>query len=254
MGQIIILGTSNAIPDEKHENTHFAIVQGDRVVMVDCVGNPIVRLKQAGIDLHQITDVIVTHFHPDHVSGVPILLMDMWLLGRTQPLRIHGLAYTLDRLEAMMNLYSWQRWPGFFEVLYHRVPDEELAQVIDDPDLRILASPVKHLLPTLGLRMEFIPEHKVAAYSCDTEPCRQVVKLAAEADLLIHEATGDSVGHSSPEQAGKIAQEADADRLYLIHFMTPSQGVMPEDLVIQAQKEFGGPVIVTADFMHIDLN
>ena len=80
MPKVIILGSSNAVPSIDHENTHLVIVGEERTILVDCVSNPIVRLEQAGIDFNDLTDIVITHFHPDHVSGMPLLLMDMWLL------------------------------------------------------------------------------------------------------------------------------------------------------------------------------
>jgi len=86
--KVIILGSSNAVPSQDHENTHLVIVGEERTILVDCVSNPIVRLEQAGVDFNNLTDIVITHFHPDHVSGVPLLLMDMWLMGRTKPINI----------------------------------------------------------------------------------------------------------------------------------------------------------------------
>ena len=96
MPKLIILGTAHAIPDENHENTHLALIGEQRQVLIDCTGSPVVRLKKAGIDLNSLTDIFLTHFHPDHVAGIPSLLMSMWLLGRRDPLNIYGLQYTLD--------------------------------------------------------------------------------------------------------------------------------------------------------------
>ncbi len=116
MPKVIILGTSNAVPSKDHENTHMVILGRKRTILVDCVSNPIIRLEQAGVNLDDLTDIVITHFHPDHVSGIPLLLMDMWLLGRTKPLNIYGLHYTLDRLEGLMGFYGWAEWPNFFSV------------------------------------------------------------------------------------------------------------------------------------------
>jgi ribonuclease Z len=95
MAKITFLGTASAVPDRNHQNTHFVVQTESGTVLVDCVGNPIVRLREAGIDPLSITDLVLTHFHPDHVSGVPLLLMDLWLLGRKQPLDIYGLESVL---------------------------------------------------------------------------------------------------------------------------------------------------------------
>ncbi|MRR32441.1 MBL fold metallo-hydrolase, partial [bacterium] len=84
MGTIVILGSANAVPDENHGNTHLAILEGTRAILVDCTGSPIVELQHNGVAPEALTDLILTHFHPDHVSGVPLLLMDLWLLGRKQ--------------------------------------------------------------------------------------------------------------------------------------------------------------------------
>lgn len=250
MPKLVILGSSNAVPDEKHENTHLAVLGRERSVLIDCVSNPIVRLGQAGINFNRLTDMILTHFHPDHVSGVPLLLMDMWLLGRKEPMLIHGLDHTLDRIQKLMDFYDWSLWPNFFPVTFHSIPEEELALVLDTPEFRIVSSPVRHLVPTIGLRFEFSRVDKVLAYSCDTEPTPSVVQLASGADVLIHEAAGASRGHSSASQAGSIARQAEVGSLYLIHYRTGDKN--PEPLIVQAAETFGGPVYLAEDFMELD--
>lgn len=251
MAKIVILGSANAIPDERHENTHMAVVGQKRTLLIDCVSNPIVRLAQANIDLKKLSDLVLTHFHPDHVSGVPLLLMDMWLLGRRVPLHIYGLDETLDRVEDLMEFYGWAHWPNFYPVTFHRIPAIERAPVLENEDFRVFSSPVKHLIPTIGVRIEFPQSSKAFAYSCDTEPCPQVVGLGTGVDVLIHEAAGASKGHSSPGQAGEVAREAGVSCLYLIHY--PTRGFPTEPMLDEARKSFGGPVLLAEDFMEIEL-
>jgi ribonuclease Z len=249
MPKLIILGTSNAIPDEHHENTHMALLGENRTVLIDCVNNPIVRLRQAGLDINRLTDLVLTHFHPDHVSGVPSLLMNSWLLGRRQPLDIYGLSYTRERIEKMMDFYDWATWPDFFQVNFHPIQELEMAAVLEGDEFRIYSSPVHHIVPTIGLRVEFKKTDRVLAYSCDTEPCQEVIKLASGADVLIHEATGASYGHSSAAQAGTIARQAEVGRLYLIHYQTGDFDA--RSLLPQAEQTFNGPVSLAEDFMEL---
>ena len=248
MGQIIILGSGYAVPEEGHDNTHLFIRQAEHGVLVDCASNPIVQLHRAGIALDQVTDLVLTHFHPDHVAGFPLFLMDLWLLGRKKGLHVYGLPYTIDRAEAVMKLHEWKKWPNFFSVSFHRLPETEMSLFISSPILKIYSSPVKHLIPTIGLRVEFVREEKVITYSCDTEPCPQVVALASQADLLIHEATGASVGHSSPAQAGQIARQAEARKLMLIHYST-AKGA---ESVERAKSVYAGPVELAEDLMRLE--
>lgn len=251
MPKLIFLGTSNAIPDEKHENTHMVLVGKERIVLIDCAGSPVVRLRQAGVEPASITDLILTHFHPDHISGVPSLLMDSWLLGRQQPLNVYGLGSTLDHLEKMMELFGWNSWLGFFPVYFHPLPLQEMSCLFSDAELSVFASPVKHLIPTIGLRIEMPQTHKVLAYSSDTEPCPQVARLASGASVLVHEATGVATGHSSSAQAGAIAQEAEVSSLYLIHYQTGGS-YRPEELIAEARTSFSGPVVIAEDFMQLE--
>lgn len=248
MPKLIILGTAYAIPDENHENTHLALIGEGRQVLIDCIGSPIVRLKKAGIDLNSLTDIFLTHFHPDHVAGIPSLLMSMWLLGRRDPLTIYGLQYTLDCVEKLMGFYEWDQWPDFFPVIFIRLPAQNLTLALESDEFRIYTSPVKHLIPNIGFRIEASQTGRVLAYSCDTEPCDAVVELADKADILIHEATGEHPGHTSASQAGCIAARARVDHLYLIHY-----NPQDETHVSQAQTEFPGPVTRTEDYMILEL-
>ena len=252
MGQVTILGSANAVPTREHENTHIFIKGGDRAILVDSPGNPVIRLSDAGIDHASLTDVILTHFHPDHVAGFAPLLMDLWLLGRKKPLTVYGLESTIDRAQKMMGLYGWHYWPGFYQVNFIIVPSHEMAVLMDVPGLRILTSPVKHLVPTMGLRIEFGSPDKAVTYSCDTEPSQVVVRLAQGAQALIHEATGEGVGHTSAEQAGTIAAQAGVKALYLVHY--PPDSTDPVQLAAEAARTFTGQVYVGKDFQQIDID
>ncbi|MCX7756074.1 MAG: MBL fold metallo-hydrolase [Anaerolineales bacterium] len=249
MSELVILGASNAIPTLESETTHLAVCAGEQVVLVDCGTNPLVRLERAGLNVQNVSDLILTHFHPDHVSGLPLFLMDLWLVGRKTPLVIHGLAYTLDRAEQMMALFGWQDWPDFFPLSFRRVPEEELFPLLETPALRIFSSPVQHMLPNIGLRFEFVREGKSAAYSSDTSPCPAVIRLAQQVDVLLHEASGLFRGHTSAAQAGQVAAEASARALYLVHH--PSGRFLHNDPAQEARQTFAGPVILAQDGMRI---
>jgi ribonuclease Z len=246
MARVIILGSAAAVSDADHDNTHF-IVEGDNApILIDCGSNPLGKIHKLGIGDESIQDIILTHFHPDHVSGVPNMLMHMWLLGRKTPLRIYGLNHCVNRVEDMMMFFSWDTWPNFFPVTFQRVPEKSAAPVLDNDDFRILAYPTKHFIPTIGLRFENKRTGRVLAYSCDTEPIPALIDLARDADLLIHEAAGKGFGHSSARQAGEIASEAGAKALYLIHYQVWNTD--PRPLIDEARETFNGEVHLCEDF------
>lgn len=251
MTKLIVLGTSNAIADAEHANTHMALVDDKSCVLVDCSGIPNVRLARAGLSLNAVDDLILTHFHPDHVSAVPLFLMNLWLIGRIKPLRIYGLHHTLERIEDLMSAFRWDNWPNFFQVAFHRLPERERVVVLERDSFRIISSPVRHYVPTIGLRFENASGTSAITYSCDTEPCPSVVRLAENAKVLIHEASGAGVGHSSASQAGGIARDANVQKLLLIHY--PTGRYYSPSIVEQAKETFPGMVELAEDFMEIPL-
>ena len=95
-------------------------------------------------------------------------------------------------------------------------------------------------------------------YTGDTRPTKALVKLAKNADLLIHETTlGDELkeranedGHSTPSEAAKIAKKAHVKQLVLTHISARYKA--PAPLLRQAKKTFKH-VDVAEDFMRIEL-
>ncbi len=251
MAKLIILGSSNAIPSLEHDSTHMVLQTRSHTILVDCANNPVLSLKKAGVEINQVTDIITTHFHPDHVGGLPLLLMNMWLLGRHIPLNIYGLEHTLLRVKGMMELYAWETWPNFFKVNFCCLPEANFTSVMDNDEVKILASPVKHFIPNIGLRFELKSESKTIAYSCDTEPCSAIFSLSKNVNFLIHEAAGDFCGHSSATQAGDVARTAEVGELILIHY--PTGQFSSGDLPAQAARKFTGPIRLAYDLMTIDL-
>jgi ribonuclease Z len=250
MPKLIILGSANSIPTLQHNNTHMVVVGEERVLLIDTATNPILRLEQAGVDVMRLTDVILTHFHPDHVSGLPMLLMDSWLLGRKQPLNIYGLEDIIDRAEIMMGLFGWDEWPAFFPVRFVRLAAEEKAPVFQSAEFSVAASPVEHMVPNIGLRVDFHASQQSFAYSSDTTPTPCTARLAQGADVLIHEATGEGFGHTSAAQAGEIASQAGVKKLVLIHYDPFEQD--HQHLIAEAKTTFSGEVELADDFMQFN--
>jgi ribonuclease Z len=240
------LGTAAAVPDERHASTHLAVEGEQGFYLIDCGGRPILRIRQAGLDLDHLRGLIITHFHPDHVAGIPLLLMDTWLLGRTEPLPVYGLQDVIERYNVMMDLFRRSEWPGFFDTPCHVIPDEVGVQVLDDDEFRVVGALVDHVVPTMGVRIESKRSGGVVAYSSDTSPCDAVVELARDADILIHEAAKSTPGHSSAAQAGAIARRAGAKRLVLIHYRPAPHRY--NRWIQEASDTFGGPVELAQDF------
>ncbi len=217
MPTLHLLGTGAALSEPHRTTTMLAFASNAETILVDCGGDVIQRAIYAGIELDSIAALIITHEHPDHVSGFPLFMEKIWLAGRRRPISVYGIEPALDQARRCFETFDTSRWDGLPEIDWRVVHHEEYSTVLDSEAWNIVASPGKHAVPVIGLRVTAKSTNGTVAYSCDTEPYAPIESLAKDADILVHEATGEGPGHSSAEQAAEIAKRARVGRLLLVH-------------------------------------
>jgi ribonuclease Z len=174
--------------------------------------------------------------------------MDMWLMKRQTPLRIFGLEYTLERARMLLEIYNWQNWAEMFPVDFQQVDAAEPVTLFSESDLSLSVVQVEHSIPTIGVRADFKDPSGSVVYSSDTRPCASFDRLALGAEIMIHEAAGMAVIHTSPAQAGTDAKRAGAKKLILIHYDSNRQ---PGELLAEASADFSGEVELARDLMKV---
>jgi ribonuclease Z len=227
MPELHLLGTGAAVSDPHRTTTMLAVSDGASTLLVDCGGDVIQRVLAAGLELDSIDGLIVTHEHPDHVSGFPLFMEKLWLAGRRRPIPVYGIEAAIGQARRCFETFNTSGWKGLPEIEWTEVRHEEGAIVLDDGTWHVSATPVVHPVPIIGLRLMYRVGSGTVAYSCDTEPAEEVVRLSMGADILVHEATGKGPGHASAEEAADIASRAGVGRLLLVHL---PPGVHNDDL------------------------
>ena len=217
-----LLGTGSALSDASRTTTMLAFEGEEGVLLIDCGGDALQRMLAHELDPARLLGVILTHEHPDHIGGLPLLVERLWVAGRRTPLPIWGIEPVLRTAEALLRLFDTSDWPEFAGV-----SPQVVAHTTEAPMLRIgqwtlHANPTRHSLPGIALRLRV--GDAMVAYSGDTEPTASFVTFARGADLLIHEATGAVVHHSSIEQAASVASASGAKRLVLVHLPNDLEG------------------------------
>jgi ribonuclease Z len=243
--ELVVLGAAASVPDAEHDTIGLVLRGPGWAVPIDCGGSPLYKLARAGIDMDQIRAVVLTHRHADHLYGLPMLVQGLWLGGRQAPLPIYGPAQALDVARWVLDAFHLTGPAGMYRIEWHPVALHEGEPVLKIEDVRITGAPMIHEgNDTLGLRFENIYTGRAAAYSADTEPCAALIRLAAGAEYLLHEATGEYPGHSSPAQAAEVARQAGVTFLVLIHY--PVRRMDLERWRSRAAA-FPGPVILAQD-------
>lgn len=286
--EVWTVGTSSAVPTrERGLPANLINYKGERILF-DCGEGTQRKLMTEQLGLMKISKIFISHWHADHFSGLLGLIQTMEMEGREKPLYIYGPPRTEEFTDRILDTGYFNRsydifvediiegdeivGEGYqvrpFEVdhginafgFVFKEKDQVKANKKKMEDLELGASPkigrlkngetVEHNGNTIQPKdvVEKMPGRKVV-YSGDTSKCKNMVKNAEDADLLIHEATcnhemiEDRKGHTSAKQAGEIAREANAEKLVLTHLSRRFREGKDKELLEEAQEEFSNTLL-----------
>jgi ribonuclease BN (tRNA processing enzyme) len=183
------IGCGDAFGSGGRFNTCFHLLGRSLNALIDCGATSLVALNKQGIDRNAIDVILITHFHADHIGGVPFFVLEAsHVLKRERPLIIAGPPGLQARyVELMENAY-----PGTTTVPLRfplTLQEFEVGKRSAVGALQVTPFHVQHddrAGPCLGLRVE--AEGKVIAYSGDTEWTDALIPLGRDADLFVCEA------------------------------------------------------------------
>lgn len=90
MIDITILGTNALLPIPERALTAVALSCNGRKILFDCGEGTQSAARKAGVSLMKTDVIALTHYHGDHIFGIPGLLQSMNVMGRKDPLYITG--------------------------------------------------------------------------------------------------------------------------------------------------------------------
>ena len=252
--KITILGTGTATPVLNRNASGLVIEAAGSTVLVDLGPGTLRRLCEAGLDYKDIDIILITHFHPDHVSDLtPLLFASNYAYGpfREDSFLLIGPTGLEQFYEALVKIYGHWIIPTGNRLIKKEM-NAQAPDTFVSGDLSIYSAPAAHSPPAVSYRLE--AEGLSVTVSGDTDISDNLVELANGAEVLICECSmpegSKTPGHLVPSEAGTIAEQARAKKLVLTHFYPPCDEV---DVVEQASKTFSGEVIRAADLMVIHL-
>lgn len=164
MLKVTLLGTGGMMPLKSRALASAMLSCDGHNLLIDCGEGTQVQLRECGFTFKPIDGVLITHFHGDHVSGLPGLLLSMGNQGREAPLMVAGptgLRRVVDSLRVIA--------PGLpFEIRFEEIAPSA-PHSFECAGLSINAFALQHGMPCLGYSValhragRFQPERARAA-------------------------------------------------------------------------------------------
>ena len=148
MLDICLLGTAGMMPQPHRWLTAMMARFNGSSLLIDCGEGTQIAMKEAGLSPNPIDTICFTHYHADHISGLPGLLLTLGNAQRTEPLLMVG-PRGLERVVNSLRVIA----PDLpFPIVFHELKEKE--EVLDVCGCRITAFRVNHNITCYGYSLE----------------------------------------------------------------------------------------------------
>lgn len=280
--RIILLGTKGGptlAGRTNRSNPSTLLLINNVPYVIDCGYGVSRQLMNAGVSLARLRYIFITHHHSDHDLEYGTLFYNAWLAK--EPPRVD--AYGPAGLAKMTrDFFAYMKFD-----IDTRISDEGMADprkrltvhefnrpglVMQNEHVKVTSAMVRHPPIKQSYAYRFDAGDRSIVFSGDTTYAPELARFAAGADVLIHEVmylpaieklisqfTGATrlrehllASHTSTEDVGRIAQQAEVKTVVLTHFVPGDDStITDEQWAAGVRRHFSGQIIVGRDLLEI---
>lgn len=143
--KIIFLGTSEATPTIEKNQTAIYIGYKNENLLIDCGEGTQRQLKIAKINPYKINRILITHWHGDHILGLPGLLQTLALNNYNKVLHIYGPKGTKEFIKKILQFFLFT---SDIKLEAHEITKD--STIIENEDFKVEAYKMNHLAPCIA--------------------------------------------------------------------------------------------------------
>ncbi|MCD4704198.1 MAG: ribonuclease Z [Methanosarcinaceae archaeon] len=144
MLRITFLGTGGSLPTTSRNPSAIMVNREGELILFDCGEGTQQQMMRAKTGMMALSSIYLTHFHGDHILGIPGLIQTMSFHGRTEPLTIYGPHWIKEFVKLLVAL-------GYYKLKFevHAVQLEP-GDVVKSKGYSIHAIETMHSVPSIG--------------------------------------------------------------------------------------------------------
>jgi ribonuclease Z len=155
MVEITFLGTSHAIPTKEKNQTSILLTHGPENILIDCGEGTQRQFKICGLNPYKITKILITHWHGDHILGLPGLVQTLALGNYNGTLEVYGPRGTRRFMEALLAMFI------FKEKIKVKIQEIEEGVFFENKDFFLEAYKMDHTSPCYAYAFVQKPKYRV---------------------------------------------------------------------------------------------
>src|SRR3989338_1105301 len=140
--KITFLGTGDAIPSARRNHSAIFLNYDAENILIYCGEGTQRQFRKAKLNPCKLTKILITHWHGDHVLGIPGLLQTLALSGYNKTLYIYGPRGTKKYIEEIMKIF---KFVGKYEIKVEEISSK--GKFFETSDFYLEAEQMEHGTP-----------------------------------------------------------------------------------------------------------
>jgi len=154
MIKITFLGTSSTVPTAERNHSAVLLKYKEENILIDCGEGTQNQFRKAKLNPCKLTKILLTHWHGDHILGLPGLFQTLAFNGYKKTLEVYGPKGTKKFIKELERVFVIKKK---IKMNIHEVK----GTFLKTKDFQITALPLQHGCPTNGYMFEEHPKLRI---------------------------------------------------------------------------------------------
>ena len=153
--EITFLGTSSMIPTKHRNQQAIFLKYGKEGILIDCGEGTQRQFKMAGLKLTKLTKILITHWHGDHVFGLPGILQSLKPDQYTKTLEIYGPRGIKKQIKLLLKTFPISK------LIKLKITEIKKGTFFENKEFVLSCMPLKHSVKTFAYSFKEKEKRKI---------------------------------------------------------------------------------------------